>query len=188
MEYLSISKIVTAAILIVAMSLTGALIHFTKQAKIQDTRLQQELKSLNITTDQQKQDLQKQLDEQSKQIEKLKTDVQAKAESKRLAAIEAAKPSLVAQLVNYIAPVALASQNGSESAKMFIYNHESGNRPGAINPSSGACGIGQALPCSKLPCSLTDYACQDTWFSNYMLSRYGTWENAKAFWIANSWW
>lgn len=74
------------------------------------------------------------------------------------------------------------------SAKAFIYEHESGNNPGAINPSSGACGLGQALPCSKMPCSLSDYACQDKFFTGYAIARYGSWENAKAFWQANRWW
>lgn len=83
-------------------------------------------------------------------------------------------------------------------AKAFIYHKESGNHPckingGAINceyQGSKACGIGQALPCSKLrrDCSLADYACQDRWFTNYMKNRYGTWENAKAFWLVNRWW
>lgn len=73
-------------------------------------------------------------------------------------------------------------------AKAFIYQHESGNNPGAINASSGACGLGQALPCSKMPCSLSDYACQDNFFTQYMLSRYGTWENAVAFWQSHKWW
>jgi hypothetical protein len=73
-------------------------------------------------------------------------------------------------------------------AKLFIYNHESGNRTNAINPSSGACGLGQALPCSKMPCSLNDYNCQDTFFTNYASQRYGSWQNAAIFWSANSWW
>lgn len=72
--------------------------------------------------------------------------------------------------------------------KSFIYQKESGNNPGAINPSSGACGLGQALPCSKLPCSLSDYACQDRWFTNYAMERYGSWESAYNFWLGNSWW
>ena len=78
---------------------------------------------------------------------------------------------------------------GSEAeAKLWIYMHESGNKPGAINKASGACGLGQALPCSKMGCGLADYACQDAWFTNYMKSRYGSWLNAKAFWLAHSWW
>ncbi|QHF24218.1 hypothetical protein GTU73_09475 [Rathayibacter sp. VKM Ac-2804] len=67
-------------------------------------------------------------------------------------------------------------------AKAFVYQHESGNRPDAINPRSGACGIGQALPCSKLPCALSDYACQDEWFTSYMRERYGSWVAAAAYW------
>lgn len=81
-----------------------------------------------------------------------------------------------------------AAPVSSNEAKAFIYQHESGNRTDAINAGSGACGLGQALPCSKLPCSLQDYACQDAWFTQYMVSRYGTWENARAFWLANRWW
>jgi len=73
-------------------------------------------------------------------------------------------------------------------AKMFIYLKESGNNPNAVNKSSGACGLAQALPCSKMNCSLGDYACQDAWATNYMQNRYGTWENAKAFWERNRWW
>jgi len=75
-----------------------------------------------------------------------------------------------------------------QEAKMFIYLKESGNRPNAINASSGACGLGQALPCSKMNCSLSDYACQDAFFTRYMKARYGTWNNAKAFWLRMHWW
>lgn len=66
--------------------------------------------------------------------------------------------------------------------KAKVYHHESGNDPSAINPDSGACGIGQALPCEKLPCSLDDYDCQDGWFTNYMKQRYGTWAKAWDYW------
>jgi hypothetical protein len=83
-----------------------------------------------------------------------------------------------------VAPAPVASN----AAKAFIYQHESGNNPSAINAGSGACGLGQALPCSKMGCSLSDYACQDAYFTSYMLGRYGSWENAYAFWISHSWW
>lgn len=68
------------------------------------------------------------------------------------------------------------------TAKAFIYEHESGNDPYAVNESSGACGIGQALPCEKMPCALGDYACQDIFFQEYMYNRYGTWVNAMNYW------
>ena len=81
------------------------------------------------------------------------------------------------------------SEVGTEAeAKAFIYQKESGNRTDAINPSSGACGLGQALPCSKMPCTLQDYACQDQFFTQYMTNRYGTWSAAKQFWQAKHWW
>lgn len=67
-------------------------------------------------------------------------------------------------------------------AKATLYHKESGNDPGAINPTSGACGIGQALPCSKLPCTLEDYTCQDNWFTQYMQGRYTTWSKALEYW------
>lgn len=68
-------------------------------------------------------------------------------------------------------------------AKAFIYFKESTNRTDAINKESGACGIGQALPCSKLPCTLQDYACQDKWFTDYAMQRYGSWSAAKEYWL-----
>ena len=85
------------------------------------------------------------------------------------------------------APTPVISVSEAE-AKAFIYQHESGNNPGAINASSGACGLGQALPCSKMPCSLDDYNCQDQFFTQYMQNRYGSWANAMNFWQSKRWW
>jgi len=84
------------------------------------------------------------------------------------------------------APIIAASTEAEDKA--FIYFKESTNRTDAINSESGACGLGQALPCSKLPCSLSDYECQDTWFTTYAYERYGSWAQAKAFWLQHSWW
>lgn len=72
--------------------------------------------------------------------------------------------------------------------KVFIYIKESTTRTDAINTASGACGLGQALPCSKLSCCLIDYECQDKWFSTYAMQRYGSWAKAKAFWLQHHWW
>lgn len=117
----------------------------------------------------------KQIEELNKQIQEKDAQLQAKAATKRAYAAEAPRAARVYSLPE-------------DEAKAFIYSHESGNNPGAINPHGGACGLGQALPCSKMPCSLSDYACQDQYFTNYMLNRYGSWNNARAFWIANQWW
>ena len=55
---------------------------------------------------------------------------------------------------------------------------ESSFNPGAINPTSGACGLGQALPCSKMKCELTDIDCQLRWLEEYVIDRYVTFEGA----------
>lgn len=70
-----------------------------------------------------------------------------------------------------------------DSAKMFIYMHESNNDPTRMN-SIGCYGIGQ--DCNGIVYNLcgADYTCQDEYFTNYMKKRYGSWENAKAFWLA----
>lgn len=109
-------------------------------------------------------------------------------ETKRLEAIRVAEAQRVVQTPAVAQSVPTVAQSDNSDAKMFIYMKESGNNPNSINKSSGACGLGQALPCSKMGCALGDYACQDAFFTRYMLNRYGSWENAKAFWLQHLWW
>ena len=66
-----------------------------------------------------------------------------------------------------------------------ILKVESGYRLDAMN-EIGACGIGQALPCSKMNCPL-DYSeeaihCQINWVHSYIERRYGTPSAAWDFW------
>lgn len=68
------------------------------------------------------------------------------------------------------------------AASTQLIINESGCRPDAVNPSSGACGIPQALPCSKMPCTLQDPVCQLQWMNNYVQERYNTWDSALSFW------
>lgn len=51
---------------------------------------------------------------------------------------------------------------------------------GSMTDLGRACGLGQALPCSKMPCGLTqaDFDCQMNWVNNYVSQRYGSWEAA----------
>lgn len=67
------------------------------------------------------------------------------------------------------------------AARQLIAN-ESGCRPDAVNPWSGACGIAQSLPCEKMPCTLQDPVCQLRWMDGYIRERYGSWEAALGFW------
>lgn len=76
---------------------------------------------------------------------------------------------------------------GDNFYKSFIYSHESGCNTASVN-SLGCAGIGQACPGSKLPCSLSDFACQDAYFSSYAVSRYGGWAQAYNYWLSHSYW
>ncbi|HEX7259897.1 MAG TPA: hypothetical protein VF272_03125 [Candidatus Saccharimonadia bacterium] len=66
-----------------------------------------------------------------------------------------------------------------------LWTRESNWNPAARNPSSGACGIPQALPCSKIPDMSP--AGQLTWGLTYIERRYGNPSNAWQFWLSHHW-
>lgn len=110
------------------------------------------------------------------------------------AAVEAAAPvadptpaPVAAPAAVEAAPVATSYSVSDNSAKAFIYAHESGNNPNATN-ELGCYGLGQ--DCNGIVRNLcgADYACQDEFFTNYAMSRYGSWDNALAFWQTHRWW
>ncbi|MHA5049131.1 aggregation-promoting factor C-terminal-like domain-containing protein [Streptomyces sp. SD15] len=72
-----------------------------------------------------------------------------------------------------------------------IVDHESSWNYTAVNPSSGAYGLFQALPASKMSSVGSDWqtnpATQIKWGLNYMDSRYGSPCEAWTFWQANHW-
>ncbi|MGN9792376.1 transglycosylase SLT domain-containing protein [Streptomyces sp. OZ13] len=72
-----------------------------------------------------------------------------------------------------------------------IVDHESSWNYRAQNPSSGAYGLVQALPGSKMSTAGADWqtnpATQIKWGLNYMDSRYGSPCGAWSFWQANHW-
>ena len=68
-----------------------------------------------------------------------------------------------------------------------LIRRESNFNPYAINSSSGACGMFQALPCSKLGVELWDYEGQIKWGVNYIHSRYDTPAKALEFHNSNNW-
>jgi len=70
----------------------------------------------------------------------------------------------------------------------YIVSRESGWNPNATNRSSGACGLVQALPCSKVPGNGYDPVDNLRWGSGYAAGRYGGWAGAYAFWTRNHWW
>ncbi|TQE16998.1 lytic transglycosylase domain-containing protein [Streptomyces ipomoeae] len=72
-----------------------------------------------------------------------------------------------------------------------IVDHESDWNYKAVNPSSGAYGLFQALPGSKMSSAGADWqtnpATQIKWGLNYMESRYGSPCGAWSFWQAHNW-
>lgn len=74
----------------------------------------------------------------------------------------------------------------------YILTKESNWRHLAVNKSSGATGICQSLPASKMASAGSDYltnpVTQMKWCNSYAKSRYGGWWAAHSFWISNRWW
>jgi hypothetical protein len=72
-----------------------------------------------------------------------------------------------------------------------LWTRESGWRETAHNPSSGAHGIPQSLPGSKMASSGADWysnpETQIKWGLNYINSRYGTPCSAMGFWYNHNW-
>lgn len=101
------------------------------------------------------------------------------------------------------APVAIGDHNALMAAAgiapgdygyvEYIVSRESGWRHTVYNGAgSGAYGLCQALPGSKMASAGSDWATnpvtQLKWCNGYAIGRYGSWAAAVAFWQANHWW
>jgi uncharacterized protein YabE (DUF348 family) len=95
--------------------------------------------------------------------------------------------------INYNAnPVALGQElaaqrgwtGGQWTALYQLWEHESGWNPNSINFWSGACGIPQADPCSKI--SDHSVAGQIEWGLDYIAGKYGNPEAAYSYWQNNN--
>lgn len=170
-----------------------------KEIQIQDNSAKLELldkKYLDLNKqleakDADKQKLEQDLEQLQQERMELEKALQAKKEQKAKDLAAKAQRAVTGTQVAYAATgscaewMAAAGIPNSVAANKLI-GGESGCRPGAVNPSSGACGIPQALPCSKMPCSLSDPVCQLKWMNSYVAGRYGSWDNAYATWLSRS--
>lgn len=116
---------------------------------------------------------------------------------------QAATPTAAAAAAPAAAPAAASSASAKAIAKKMIpdnaqfaafskiVEHESGWNVTARNASSGAYGLVQALPASKMASAGSDWKTnaqtQIKWGLDYMKSRYGSPVGAWAFWQANGW-
>ncbi|MET9473175.1 transglycosylase SLT domain-containing protein [Streptomyces sp. NPDC002922] len=128
--------------------------------------------------------------------DKLEQERQAKEDAERASRSAVRSASAFATQSSYtVAEVqAMARQMiPSDEFQCFsnIVNHESSWNYRATNASSGAYGLVQALPGSKMASAGADWqtnpATQIKWGLNYMDSRYGSPCGAWSFWQANNW-
>ncbi|WNZ08948.1 transglycosylase SLT domain-containing protein [Streptomyces sp. 11x1] len=131
--------------------------------------------------------------EKAEQERKAKEAAEAEAKSKAAAAgslgdIPAQSSYTVAE-IQAMAKAVVASDQWTCFSN--IVNHESTWNYKAVNPSSGAYGLFQALPAGKYASAGSDWrtnpATQIKWGLNYMESRYGSPCEAWTFWQANNW-
>lgn len=99
--------------------------------------------------------------------------------SSRLIAHAEARPDIYGKIVEYFGDKSVLAGE--------LIARESSFNPLAINPTSGACGLAQALPCEKMDCELSDVDCQLKWIDEYIINRYGTLEKALDFHDKNGW-
>jgi soluble lytic murein transglycosylase-like protein len=93
----------------------------------------------------------------------------------------ATEPELKSLVLSYF------PANERDAADTLIFKESSWN-PHAVNPSSGATGLFQALPWSKTGCDSTDdIKCQAAWGAAYVESRYGSAQEALSFHGRNGW-
>ena len=187
----NLKRVATAVLL----ALIGLVVYFYAYGYTHQAKLESELNATKTQLEQS--NLNSNLKEQEAQnlknkIKQLEADLQAKKDEKlRIASLQ--QKTAQASSVRAIAPTSGScaewmAQAGIPltTATQQLILRESGCRYNAINPSSGACGIPQAYPCSKLPCSLdaSGAVCQLSWMDNYVKSRYGSWENAYSTWLS----
>lgn len=149
-----------------------------------NTQKQDQLKQKEEAIEQQKQREQELLDE----IERLKV-AKAERERQRVAVLSTQKASAATprsfggDCESWIASAGISDLSNARE----LIRRESGCNPYARNPSSGACGVAQELPCGKSGCSIGDGACQIKWMNSYVIARYGSWSAAVGFHNANNW-
>ncbi len=83
--------------------------------------------------------------------------------------------------------VASGIPQGQWGSVDYLVSRESGWNPNAVNASSGACGLGQQLPCGKWVGAWNDPVAALIAMNGYVNARYGGWVGAVGFWQVNNW-
>ena len=122
-------------------------------------------------SDSQNQQKIKELEDKIKQLE---AEVQAKAERKQYLAS-------LSQPQRWMLEAGIP-ENQWDIAYELVRRESTWN-PAAVNPSSGACGLAQSLPCGKQSKygEWNDPIANLKWMADYVSERYGGWSQAVAF-------
>lgn len=140
----------------------------------------------------------KELDKQKQELEKQLQSKLERQEQERIALQQKSSQVVTASVVASASSdkYSIMRQSGiSESdfqAVDYIISKESSWRHLAVNSSSGATGLCQSLPASKMASAGADYltnpVTQLRWCDSYAKTRYGGWWPAYNFWLKNHWW
>ena len=129
------------------------------------------------------------LEQEKKELEeKLQAKLDAQKKAQEQAKLASTKVSIPGTCKDWMTQAGITDMTNA----YFIFQKESNCNPTATNKSSGAYGVCQSLPGSKMASAGSDWqtnpVTQMKWCQSYAQSRYGSWSNAVAFWNANKWW
>jgi hypothetical protein len=128
--------------------------------------------------------------ENQKKIDELQKQVQAKKDAQTVAKVGVTPKASASPAISGTKEDWLRASGIPESewwAVDSIVSRESSWNPNAVNPSSGACGLGQQLPCGKWAGAWNDPVAALKAQYGYVVARYGGYPQAVAFWNANHW-
>ena len=175
-----------------ALSVTNTQVIETEKARQTASKRLSEVLEQKTTIDTSLKEERLKLDKLQTENASLKVNLQVKQERE-------AKEAQEAKTQNIAAPVANISGTKSDwlaasgiPADQWGYvdsivTRESGWNPNAVNPSSGACGLGQQLPCGKWSGAWNDPVAALVAQHGYVKDRYGSYAGAVAFWNINHW-
>lgn len=166
--------------------------HFKRLKSIELKNTQKELdeleKSYNELHNNLKLNEQKRLEEVKRledEKKKLESELQAKAQIKSTKQIAYAASAFSGNKESWL--LASGIPQSEWWAVDSIVSRESSWNPNAVNSESGACGLGQQLPCGKWAGAWNDPVAALKAQYQYVSSRYGGYPQAVAFWNSNHW-
>lgn len=189
------SRVIKIAIGISSLMVAGGLVWFAGQVVQQQVLLNDRLDSIEVKLnliDESIKEAKSQAEEkevEETEVEKESTEEPKAEELVREVEVEKTEQEyvLVAQELDSCHLWMTQAGITDQASAYALIMRESGCNPNAVNRYSGACGIGQQLPCGKWTHAWNDPVGGMIDMQNYVIGRYGSWANALAFSNANGW-